>query len=135
MSQRHPLVVLETILLIAMGGALGANMRYFVSTVVPGLGGTLIANVLGCFFLGFLIYEAKYTSLIAERSLVVFGTGFLSSFTTYSTFALESVQAPLLFGVANVAASYALGFTAVLIGRSAAARITAESVTTTSRGD
>lgn len=131
MSQRHPLVVLETILLIAMGGALGANMRYFVATVVPGLRGTFVANVLGCFLLGFLIYEAKYTGLIAERSLVVFGTGFLSSFTTYSTFALESVQAPLLFGVANVAASYALGFTAVLVGRAAAARITAESVTTT----
>lgn len=134
MLQRHPLIELETILLIAMGGALGANMRFFVATIVPGLGGTLIANVVGCFFLGFLIYEAKYTGLIAERSLIVFGTGFLSSFTTYSTFALETVQAPLLFGVANVAVSYTLGFTAVLVGRATAARITAESITTR-RGD
>lgn len=131
MSKRHPLVILETIVLIAMGGALGANMRYFIGTVVPGLGGTLIANVLGCFVLGFLIYEAQYTGLIAERSLLVFGTGFLSSFTTYSTFALETVQAPLLWGVTNVVASYALGFTAVLVGRATAALIADESITTT----
>lgn len=131
MSKRHPLVRLETIVLIAMGGALGANMRYFIGTVVPGLGGTLIANVLGCFFLGFLIYEAQYTGLIAERSLLVFGTGFLSSFTTYSTFALETVQAPLLWGMTNVVTSYALGFTAVLVGRATAALITDESITTT----
>lgn len=131
MSKRHPLVILETIVLIAMGGALGANMRYLIGTVVPGLGGTLIANVLGCFVLGFLIYEAQYTGLIAERSLLVFGTGFLSSFTTYSTFALETVQAPLLWGVTNVVASYALGFTAVLVGRATAALIADESITTT----
>ena len=131
MSQRHPLVTLETIVLIAMGGALGANMRYSIGTIVPGLGGTLIANVLGCFVLGFLIYEAQYTGLIAERSLLVFGTGFLSSFTTYSTFALETVQAPLLWGVTNVVASYALGFTAVLVGRATAALVTDESITTT----
>jgi CrcB protein len=131
MSKRHPLVTLETIVLIAMGGALGANMRYSIGTIVPGLGGTLIANVLGCFVLGFLIYEAQYTGLIAERSLLVFGTGFLSSFTTYSTFALETVQAPLLWGVTNVVASYALGFTAVLVGRATAALVTDESITTT----
>lgn len=131
MSRRHPLVVLETIVLIAMGGALGANTRYFIGTVVPGPGGTLIANVLGCFLLGFLVYEAQYTGLIAERSLLVFGTGFLSSFTTYSTFALETVQAPLLLGVTNVVASYALGFAAVLVGRATAARVTDEPITTT----
>lgn len=135
MARQHPLVTLETIVLIAMGGALGANLRYAIGTVVPGLGGTLVANVLGCYLLGFLVYEARYTGLIAERSLVVFGTGFLSSFTTYSTFALETVQAPLLFGVANVVASYALGFTAVLIGWATAARITEESVTPTSGGE
>lgn len=131
MSRRHPLLTIETIVLIAMGGALGANTRYFIGTVVPGPVGTLVANVVGCFVLGFLVYEAQYTGLIAEQSLLVFGTGFLSSFTTYSTFALETVQAPLLWGVTNVVASYALGFTAVLLGRATAALVTDESIPTT----
>lgn len=129
MFQRHPLVTIESIVLIAMGGALGANSRFFIGTIVPGLGGTLIANVLGCYLLGFIVYEAQYTELLAGRSRLVFGTGFLSSFTTYSTFALETVQAPVVFGVINVVASYALGFTAVLIGRATAARLIDESAT------
>lgn len=120
MVQRHPLVTTESIVLIAMGGALGANMRFFIGTIVPGLGGTLIANVLGCYLLGFIVYEAQYTELLAGRPRLIFGTGFLSSLTAYSTFALETVQAPVVFGVFNVVASYALGFAAVLIGRATA---------------
>lgn len=128
MSRSHPLVTLESIVLIAMGGALGANVRYLIGTVEPGLGGTFIANVLGCYLLGFILYEARYTGFLAERSRLLFGTGFLSSLTTYSTFALETVQAPLLFGVVNVVASYTFGFVAVLIGRATAARIADESI-------
>lgn len=131
MSNRHPLVTLESIVLIAMGGALGANMRFLIGTVVPGLGGTFIANISGCFFLGFILYEARYTGLLAARTRVMLGTGFLSSFTTYSTFALETVQASFAFGVINVVANYAVGFTAVLLGRAIAARITEESATKT----
>lgn len=127
MVREHPLVTAESIVLIAMGGALGANVRYLVGTIVPGLGGTLVANVLGCYLLGFLVYEAQYTGLLAERSRLLLGTGFLSSFTTYSTFALETVQAPVVFGIANVVASYAFGFTAVLLGRATALRLTGES--------
>jgi CrcB protein len=47
----------------------------------------------------------------------VLGTGVLSSFTTYSTFALETVQAEPLVGLLNVVGSYGLGFAGVLIGR------------------
>lgn len=133
MANRHPLVALEAVLLVATGGALGASARYAVGTVVSGPEGTLIANVLGCYLLGVLVYEARYTGVLTDRSRLVFGTGFLSSFTTYSTFVLETVQAPVLLGVTNVVASYALGFTAVLLGRATAARLTDES--TAGRGD
>jgi CrcB protein len=131
MSRRHPLITIESLVLIAMGGALGANIRYFIGTVVPGLGGTFIANILGCYLLGFILYEARYTGLLAERSLLIFGTGFLSSLTTYSTFALETVQASLLLGVINIAANYTIGFAAVLLGRATASPITDDSVTRT----
>jgi CrcB protein len=126
MSREHPLVTLETVVLIAMGGALGANVRYFLALVVPGLGGTFVANATGCFLLGFILYEARYTGLLSSRSRLIFGTGFLSSLTTYSTFALETAQASLALGVANVVGNYAVGFAAVLIGRATAGRITAE---------
>ena len=123
MSRTHPLATLETVALIAMGGALGANVRYIIGIVVPGLGGTFVANVVGCFLLGFIVYEAEYTSIISRRSRLVFGTGFLSSLTTYSTFAVETVQASPVLGVANVVANYAVGFAAVLVGRAVAGTI------------
>jgi CrcB protein len=120
MSRTRTLVTLETVVLIAMGGALGANVRYAIGFVVPGLGGTFVANVVGCFLLGFIVYEAEYTSIISHRSRLVFGTGFLSSLTTYSTFAVETVQASPVLGVANVVGNYAVGFAAVLVGRAVA---------------
>ncbi len=116
MATDHPVLKVEVVLLVAMGGALGANLRYFVGTLLPGLGGTFVANVAGCYLLGFLLYEAVYTDLIAEETRVFFGTGFLSSFTTYSTFAVETVHAPPWLAVVNVVASYAAGFAAVVLG-------------------
>lgn len=112
-----PRHVLETGGLVAVGGVAGANLRYAVAQVLPGLGGTLVANVTGSVALGFLLYGALSAGRVAERARVLLGTGFLSSFTTYSTFVLESVQAgPALFA-ANVTATYALGFAGVLAGR------------------
>ncbi|WP_433632905.1 CrcB family protein [Halomicrococcus sp. NG-SE-24] len=108
---------MEELFLVAIGGYVGANLRFFVSTFLPGLSGTFFVNVVGSFLLGFLLYEAAYTGILAEKSIVVFGAGFLSSFTTYSTFAFESVQTTPLVGVVNVVGSYTMGFVAVLVGR------------------
>ena len=116
MSDKHILLKIETLVLIAIGGFVGANMRYLIGTFSPGLVGTLLANAIGSFFLGFVLYEAIYSGLLGERTHLVAATGLLSSFTTYSTFAVETVQAPPLFGVLNVVTSYALGFTAVYLG-------------------
>lgn len=111
---------LEVVLLIAIGGFAGANLRHFLAVVVPGLGGTFAANVLGSLALGFLAYEAELVGVLSEETGYVAATGFLASFTTYSTFALESVQAGLTVGVLNVVANYGVGFAAVLVGRAAA---------------
>jgi len=45
------------------------------------------------------------------------GTGFLSSLTTYSTFAVQTYQAAPLVAAGNVGANYALGIAGVLLGR------------------
>ena len=125
MVTEHPLQRAEAILLIAIGGFVGANARYAVGLVVPGLAGTFLANVTGSALLGFVLYEAMLTGLLADKTRLVFATGFLSSYTTYSTFALETVQATPLLGAANVLASYALGFAAVYVGGYAASLLEA----------
>ncbi|MBP1954019.1 CrcB protein [Halarchaeum rubridurum] len=113
---------LETLALVALGGFAGANCRYVASLLVPGLGGTLLANVVGAFLLGFVFYESRYAGALSAETRLVVATGFLSSFTTYSTFALQSAQSAVLPLVGNVVATYALGFAAVVAGRALARR-------------
>lgn len=110
----------EVVFLVAVGGFAGASLRHVVSLAVPGLGGTFAANVAGCLVLGVLAYEAELVGIVAEETYYAAATGFLSSFTTYSTFALEAVQSPTLVGVGYVVSTYAVGFAAVLVGRGVA---------------
>jgi len=105
--------------LVAIGGFAGAVLRYVVSIALPGHfpWGTLAVNVAGSFALGALLYEARLVGRIGPRARLVAGTGFLSSFTTYSTFAVETAALSPALALANVGANYALGFGAVLAGR------------------
>jgi CrcB protein len=112
-SRRRTLVVVA---LVGVGGFAGANLRYAVSLVVPGLGGTFLVNSLGCLALGVLLYRANLAGMLSEETGFVVVTGFLSSFTTYSTFALETVQSATPVAIAYVVATYACGVVAVLVG-------------------
>lgn len=112
--------------MVAIGGFVGASLRNFLSGLIPGLGGTFAANMLGCLALGFLAYEAKLVGIFTEETAYVASTGFLSSLTTYSTFALETVQATPMLSVMNIIANYGVGFAAVFIGRAAAKRVERE---------
>jgi CrcB protein len=123
MRERHPLVTLETVVLVALGGFAGANLRYAVGLFVPGLSGTLLVNVVGSFALGFLVYEAIHVGIVGEETKLAATTGFLSSFTTYSTFAVETALQRPTWALVNVAASYALGIAGVLVGRALARRV------------
>ncbi|RXK49979.1 fluoride efflux transporter FluC [Halorientalis pallida] len=116
----HALVRLEPLVLIAVGGFVGAVLRHAVALALPATPlpwGTLAANVAGSFALGVLLYEAHLADALSPETRLVLGTGFLSSFTTYSTFAVETAGLDPQLLVANVAANYALGFAAVLAGR------------------
>lgn len=77
---------------VALGGALGAVLRYAVS-LIPVRGGfpvlTLLTNLLGALLIGFIAGAAE----ISEPSpgLILFAkTGLCGGFTTFSTFSLES---------------------------------------------
>lgn len=117
MSDTHLLIRLETVALIGIGGFAGSNLRYFIGELLPGLPATLIANAIGSFALGFILYEAMYSGLLADETHWVAATGFLSSFTTYSTFALQTALVSPIWMVGNVFANYALGISGVLLGR------------------
>ncbi|WP_436925930.1 fluoride efflux transporter FluC [Halosimplex amylolyticum] len=123
MLDDHALTRLEPLVLIAVGGFAGAAARHSVALALPGTfpWGTLAANALGSFALGVLLYERHFADALSMETRLIVGTGFLSSFTTYSTFAAETAglaggQAPVL-AAANVVANYALGILGVLCGR------------------
>lgn len=112
-------------LLVAAGGFAGAIARYFVDVAVgASLQSTLIVNVVGSFALALLLarlLEAGGSERSgSRRRLRRFGaTGFLSSFTTYSTFVVGAIQQDPAVAVGYVLATYAAGFGAAGIGMAA----------------
>ncbi len=120
------------ILAIAVGGAAGALLRFWMSNGIYGLlgrsfpYGTLAVNVLGSLLMGFL-----YVLLIDKLALgpqwrAALLIGLLGAFTTFSTFSMETlnlVEAGEVFkALLNVLLSISLCLVAtwfgVLAGRS-----------------
>ena len=118
MARTHPLEHLEAILVVGIGGFAGSNLRYFVELFVPSsLVATATVNVLGCFALGFLIYEDLFSGTISRASRRLMATGFIASFTTYSTFIIDALTTTPKLAIGYIIGSYLLGFGAVLGGR------------------
>lgn len=105
------------IALVALGGFVGSLTRYGVVLLAPGLGGTFLVNVTGSFALGWVFYTSATTDRISPRARLLVATGFLSSYTTYSMFAFETVDVSITWGLLNVLGSYACGFAAAILGR------------------
>lgn len=117
MVESHPLKRVEPALLIAIGGFAGANARFGIDTIIAGdLLATFLANMLGSFALGVLVYDSLSRGVVGSNARLVFGTGFLSSFTTYSTFVLGTVTNPQMAAI-YVVGSYGCGFGAVFVAR------------------
>lgn len=121
------------VLVVALGGAVGAVLRYLVGGWVQALAGTffpwgtLTVNVVGSLALGFLVVWLQAALSGPElRALVTIG--FLGSFTTFSTFSYETF-AMLRDGQWWQAAGYTvgsvvLGLGAVALGAGLAAALT-----------
>lgn len=83
---------------IALGGSIGAVCRYWVSTTTYAwLGtdfpfGTLMVNVSGSFLMGFLAIMLSEKFAVSEEVKFALLVGFLGSYTTFSTFALDGLQ-------------------------------------------
>ena len=84
------------VLTIAVGGAIGALMRFWVSTgihAVVGRGfpyGTLAVNVLGSLLMGFLYILFLERMTVSPELRAALLIGFLGAFTTFSTFSIET---------------------------------------------
>lgn len=119
----------EAAILIALGGVLGANLRYALGvTAGESLLATLLANAAGSFALGVLLFDARADELLSKRFRYVFGTGFCASFTTYSTFVADIALSAPDVALAYVLASYAAGFGAVLLARKAVSAFETETI-------
>jgi CrcB protein len=86
-----------TVVAVALAGALGAPARFLVERAISVRSGrrfpwgTLFVNVTGSLALGFVTGLALYHGLSSTPKTVV-GTGFLGAYTTFSTYAYETVD-------------------------------------------
>lgn len=87
---------METFLLIGIGGLIGANVRYIVSTWAAGQfgqtfpWGTMIINATGSCLLGVFIGWSTNHITLDPRVRLFVAVGFFGAYTTYSTYANES---------------------------------------------
>jgi CrcB protein len=120
-------------LLVAVGGAVGAPLRYltdrFVSSRHDSLfpWGTFTVNVAGSFLLGLLAGAALVGAGTSTAGLLL-GVGLCGALTTYSTLSYETArlfeQRARLFAVANIAGGILAGLAAVTVGYVIAAAVT-----------
>ncbi len=121
-------MILNSLVPVALGGALGASARYLTNVTATRLfgvsfpWGTVTVNILGSFLMGALVV------VLAERGGNRFApflmTGVLGGFTTFSAFSLDAVS---LYerGQSAAAAGYVLGsvvlsILALILGMAAA---------------
>jgi fluoride exporter len=85
------------LILVMAGGFLGAICRFAMIQIIrvepsefPA--GTLSINIIGCFLLGWLYSFARGKNHINARYVLFLGTGFIGSFTTFSTFSVETLN-------------------------------------------
>ncbi|WP_323173533.1 fluoride efflux transporter CrcB [Natrialba sp. PRR66] len=99
-------LVIEPVLLVGVGGAVGALGRYTVATIVEGGRfpiSTFLVNVIGSFLLGLVLFADP-----GESIQLFAGVGVCGGFTTFSTFSVDTVRL-IEDGHVRTAVAYALG--------------------------
>lgn len=106
-------VVLRRALLAAAGGTIGTAARLALGLLIPDApAGVLVANLLGALALGVLTARLPIPDL-----RILFGTGLLGGFTTYSAFAVDTV------GLWGASPGLAVGYVLLSVGGGVAAAV------------
>lgn len=114
----------QTLSLIALGGAVGAVLRYLMVAAIGAPLGTAAVNVIGSLAIGMLVV------LLAQRGAwhPFLITGVLGGFTTFSAFSLDTLKlieaGEALQATAYVAGSVLLSLAAVALGAALARGLT-----------
>ncbi|MDQ7028413.1 MAG: fluoride efflux transporter CrcB [Ardenticatenia bacterium] len=119
---------MRTVFMVALGGAIGAVLRYIVSGYVQQMTrsaplpyGTLAVNVMGCFVIGLLSQAVEYRGIFTSDSRALLFVGVLGSFTTFSTFSNESLdlwrRGEEAFALMNIGVHVGLGLIMIWLGR------------------
>jgi CrcB protein len=113
---------------IFLGGAAGSLLRVWLaqtvtSTVATWPWATFIANVSGCFALGLIATHLRERPPEAPHWHPLLGTGFCGAYTTFSTFAQETLglveERFAALALVNAAGSIVVGVLAVFVGERA----------------
>jgi CrcB protein len=114
---------LQTVLMVALFGALGCVARYAISVWSAALlgkafpYGTLLVNLIGALCIGFIIeFSVKHDTFPALWRTAL-TTGFMGGLTTFSTFSLETVQLVLNgnYVLASLNATFNLGLSLLCV--------------------
>ena len=82
--------MIESLLLVAAGGALGSMLRFGIGNLVSFPYGTMTVNILGAFFAGAVI--AFFMNKVDTRVYFLLMPGFLGGFTTFSAFSVDVLK-------------------------------------------
>lgn len=117
---------MKMILAVALGGAIGAIGRHYVTRQfmhVMGTGfpwGTLAVNILGSLVMGILVevMALRWSVGLETRGFII--TGVLGAFTTFSTFSLDFAilyeRGEVYLAVGYAAVSVTLAFAGLFLG-------------------
>jgi len=75
-----------SVLLVGIGGAAGAVARHSVGSVIESRNSVISVNLIGSFVLGIVLGIPG-----ASTVMILVGVGFCGGFTTFSSFAVETV--------------------------------------------